>query len=121
MPFFGIGTINIDTILNSDDYAFFIVQRFYEEDSWKRNSLSEDIALIFLNFIENNINTCIEELAIKYDLIGITFIHDKAFVDFLFLNLKSFICSSKYNCIATQKHYLKNIEEMHLKFLSLQK
>ena len=102
------------------DYS--LVQRIYETQSWKKYSVDDDwLADFYLRLTMSYDNIDIEELVIALDLHNLSFIHDRAFMDFMHENAMSLLDSAVERgliCEATRDDYVMYIDKMKIKLYS---
>lgn len=104
------------------DYV--IVQRIYEQYSWKDNSFDDEyyLAQFFISFCVVHENANIEELMIICDLNNLSFIHDKDFILFMYNKASQYLDHSvERNVISemTRDNYMGWLDKMKMKLWSL--
>ena len=106
-----------------EQFDYSLVQRIYEEQSWKKYSVNDEyLADFYLMLAMSYDNTDIEELVIELDLNSLSFIHDRAFMDFMHKNVVALLDSDVERgviCEATRDDYMTYIDKMKIKLWSL--
>lgn len=100
-------------------FEYSLVQRIYETQSWKKYSVDDEWrADFYLRLAVSYDNIDIEELVIVLDLNSLSFIHDRAFMDFMHENTMSLLDSAverELICEATRDDYVMYIDKMKIK------
>ena len=100
-----------------------LVQRTYETQQWKKYSADDEwLADLYLRMAMSYDNTDIEELVIALDLNNLSFIHDRAFMDFMHENTMSLLDSAVergFICEATRDDITGCLDKMKIKLWSL--
>ena len=104
-------------------FEYSLVQRIYETQSWKKYSVDDEyLGDLYLSITMSYDSIDIEELVIELDLNSLSFIHDRAFMDFMHKNVVALLDSDVERgviCEATRDDYMTYIDKMKIKLWSL--
>lgn len=106
-------------MIENEQFDYFLVQRIYETQSWKKYSVDDEyLADLYLCMAMSYDSIDIEELVISLDLNNLSFIHDKEFMDFMHENVVALLDSAVERdliCEATRDDYMMYIDKMKIK------